>query len=53
MLPRSAMGTHADDPVRMRGGRYLVPEAPGYSIEMHAASLEEHAFPGGAAWAED
>jgi L-fuconate dehydratase len=42
---------HFVDPVRMRNGRYLVPEAPGYSIEMRAASLAEHAFPGGAAWA--
>lgn len=42
---------HFVDPVRMREGRYLVPEAPGYSIEMRAASLEEYAFPDGAAWA--
>jgi L-fuconate dehydratase len=42
---------HFVDPVRMRGGRYLVPEAPGYSAEMHEASLAEHAFPRGTAWA--
>jgi len=42
---------HFVDPVRIRGGRYLVPEAPGYSIEMKPASLTEFAFPGGAAWA--
>jgi L-fuconate dehydratase len=41
---------HFVEPVRMRGGRYLVPEAPGYSIEMHAESLAEFAFPDGPAW---
>jgi L-fuconate dehydratase len=41
---------HFAEPVRMRDGRYLVPEAPGYSIEMHPESLEEYAFPHGAAW---
>jgi len=41
---------HFVDPVRIRDGRYLVPEAPGYSIEMRPRSLEEFAFPGGAAW---
>ena len=42
---------HFVEPVRMRGGRYVVPDAPGYSIEMRRESLEEFAFPGGAAWA--
>jgi L-fuconate dehydratase len=42
---------HFVEPVRMRGGRYVVPDAPGYSIEMRPESLEEFAFPGGAAWA--
>jgi L-fuconate dehydratase len=41
---------HFVDPVRIRDGRYLVPEAPGYSIEMHPESLEEYAFPDGGAW---
>jgi L-fuconate dehydratase len=41
---------HFVHPARVRGGRYLVPEAPGYSIEMHPASLAEHAFPGGPVW---
>jgi L-fuconate dehydratase len=41
---------HFADPVRMRDGRYLVPEAPGYSIEMLPQSLEDYAFPQGAAW---
>jgi L-fuconate dehydratase len=42
---------HFVDPVRMAGGRYMVPEAPGYSIEMRPESLAEYAFPDGAVWA--
>ncbi|MBY5930932.1 L-fuconate dehydratase [Halomonas denitrificans] len=41
---------HFIDPVRIRHGRYLVPEAPGYSITMKAESLDAHQFPEGAAW---
>jgi L-fuconate dehydratase len=41
---------HFVEPVRMRRGRYVVPEAPGYSIEMRAESLAEFAFPDGRAW---
>jgi L-fuconate dehydratase len=41
---------HFVDPVRVRDGRYLVPEAPGYSIEMRPESLAEFAFPDGPAW---
>jgi L-fuconate dehydratase len=41
---------HFTDPVRMRGGRYLAPELPGYSAEMKPASLDGFAYPGGAAW---
>jgi L-fuconate dehydratase len=39
------------DPVRIRGGRYVVPEAAGFSIEMRPESLAEYAFPDGPAWA--
>jgi L-fuconate dehydratase len=42
---------HFVDPVRIRAGRYVVPEAPGYSIEMRPESIAEHAFPAGPAWA--
>jgi L-fuconate dehydratase len=42
---------HFVDPVVIRNGRYMPPEAPGYSITMHAESLAEFAYPGGAAWA--
>lgn len=43
---------HFVDPVSIRRGRYQVPEAPGYSITMHDASLADHRFPDGAAWQE-
>jgi L-fuconate dehydratase len=41
---------HFLDPVRIEAGRYLAPSAPGYSAQMHAESLEEHAFPDGSVW---
>ncbi len=41
---------HFVDPVRIRDGRYVMPDTPGYSIEMHPESLEEYAFPGGRGW---
>lgn len=41
---------HFVDPVRIRRGRYLMPERPGYSIEIKAESLERYRFPGGEAW---
>lgn len=41
---------HFIDPVRIVDGRYMPPRRPGYSIEMHAVSLAEYAFPDGKAW---
>ena len=41
---------HFVDPVRVRRGHYLVPHAPGYSAQVHPATLEQFAFPGGARW---
>jgi len=41
---------HFVEPALIRDGRYLAPEAPGFSIEMLPASLEEYAFPDGAVW---
>jgi L-fuconate dehydratase len=41
---------HFVAPAQIREGRYVVPDTPGYSIEMHLESLEEYAFPGGKAW---
>jgi L-fuconate dehydratase len=42
---------HFLDPVTVRNGRYMPPEAPGYSIEMKPESLDEHEFPAGMVWA--
>lgn len=41
---------HFVDPVRIANGRYVAPSAPGYSIEIKPASLDEYEFPQGAAW---
>ena len=41
---------HFRDPAVVERGRYRVPRAPGYSIEMHESSLAEYAFPDGPAW---
>jgi L-fuconate dehydratase len=41
---------HFLDPVRIANGHYLVPQAPGYSIEMFPESLERYQFPNGAEW---
>jgi L-fuconate dehydratase len=41
---------HFVDPVRVERGRYRVPEAPGYSIEMRPESLRAYAFPDGVTW---
>ncbi|CAE6733763.1 L-fuconate dehydratase [Paraburkholderia haematera] len=41
---------HFVDPVVIRNGRYMPPQRAGYSIEMHAASLDRYAFPQGPAW---
>src|SRR3989440_12590375 len=37
-------------PVQMKGGRYLPPLDPGYSIEMKDESLNYYEFPNGKAW---
>jgi L-fuconate dehydratase len=42
---------HFLDPVEIQDGRYRLPAAPGYSAEMHPASLAEYRFPDGSAWA--
>jgi len=42
---------HFVDPVTIKGGRYMPPSKPGYSIEMKPESLREYEFPKGAAWA--
>ncbi|WP_434031711.1 L-fuconate dehydratase [[Pseudomonas] boreopolis] len=44
---------HFVDPVRIERGRYLAPQAPGFSAEMHAASIAEFRYPNGRFWVED
>ena len=41
---------HFLDPVVIRKGSYLLPQQPGYSIQIKAESLARFAFPAGAAW---
>lgn len=41
---------HFVDPVRIKEGHYLLPEEPGYSIEIREESLTRFAFPEGEAW---
>jgi L-fuconate dehydratase len=43
---------HFQDPAIVRGGRYVAPTAPGYSIEMLPDSLARYEFPYGLAWTE-
>ncbi|HJZ70811.1 MAG TPA: L-fuconate dehydratase [Vicinamibacterales bacterium] len=42
---------HFEDPVVIRGGRYMPPLQPGYSITIREASRLEHRYPGGEVWA--
>ena len=44
---------HFVDPVRVAGGRYLAPTAPGYSIEIRPESLFEFAYPHGPVWRKE
>jgi len=41
---------HFIDPAVIRNGRYTVPAAPGYSIEMKPESLRRYEYPNGEAW---
>ena len=41
---------HFVDPVVIRDGRYVPPQAPGYSITMKPESLRTFAYPNGPAW---
>ena len=43
---------HFRDPVMIRSGHYLVPDAPGYSIEILPESLKRYRFPDGEIWRE-
>jgi L-fuconate dehydratase len=41
---------HFIAPAVIRNGRYVAPTAPGFSAEMHAASMQEFLFPSGSMW---
>ena len=41
---------HFVDPVVIVDGRYRLPSAPGYSSQMHPASLARFGYPDGSAW---
>lgn len=41
---------HFVDPVSIRGGRYMVPTSPGYSITMKPESRVRYRYPDGAEW---
>ena len=43
---------HFEDPVRIRGGRYLAPSMPGYSITIREASRLANRYPMGEVWTE-
>ena len=43
---------HFVDPCIVKGAAYVVPTAPGYSAQMHAASVAHYAFPTGTYWSE-
>jgi L-fuconate dehydratase len=41
---------HFADPVRVTGGRYLAPAAPGFSARLRPESLRSYEFPHGSVW---
>jgi L-fuconate dehydratase len=41
---------HFTDPVRIIGGRYLAPTAPGFSSTLRPESLHNHEYPHGPVW---
>jgi L-fuconate dehydratase len=44
---------HFIDPVVIKGGAYMPPTLPGYSITMKEQSLIDYNFPHGIIWNED
>ncbi|MFJ8193324.1 enolase C-terminal domain-like protein [Streptomyces sp. NPDC096094] len=44
---------HFKDPVTVANGHYSAPTAPGFSSEMHAASIAAHRYPDGSFWVDD
>ncbi len=44
---------HFVHPVVMKNGRYMPPDAPGYSATMYPASIAAYVYPGGPAWQDE
>jgi L-fuconate dehydratase len=44
---------HFVEPVRIRKGRYLVPQTPGYSTEIRSETLSQYSYPSGPVWGRD
>ncbi len=44
---------HFVNPVKVKGGRYVPPDAPGYSVTMYPASIAAYSYPKGSAWASE
>ena len=43
---------HFVHPVVIRDGRYMPPDAPGYSVTMYPASIAAYSYPDGSEWAD-
>ncbi|MGC1548849.1 MAG: L-fuconate dehydratase [Rhodanobacter sp.] len=43
---------HFIDPVVVRNGHYIAPEAPGFSAQMRESSLADYRYPDGPVWVE-
>jgi len=41
---------HFIHPAKVKRGRYLAPEAPGYSAELKPESIEDYRYPNGSVW---
>lgn len=41
---------HFLDPVRIRNGHYLLPERPGYSVQLKVESIDRYKYPDGQFW---
>ena len=41
---------HFTDPVKIRNARYVLPDKPGYSIEMFPETLRDYRYPQGKVW---
>ena len=49
-LPPEESRKHFVHPAVVRDGRYVLPRAPGYSVDLHPDSYAALTFPGGAVW---